>query len=47
MEGKDCSGQDYFSPDLEKIKQLLVCSKHLNTWKDTGNVEKVSFSMQS
>ena len=27
----------YFSPHLEKIKQLLICSKHQNTWEDTGN----------
>ena len=31
MESKDWSGSGYFSPDLEKIKQLLVCSKHQNT----------------
>ena len=24
-------GFGYFTPDLEKIKQLLVCSKHQNT----------------
>ena len=27
MESKDWSGFGYFSPDLEKIKQLFVCSK--------------------
>ena len=43
MESKDWSGFGYFSPDLEKIKQLLVCSKHQNTWEDTGNVVKVFF----
>ena len=47
MESKDWSGFGYFSPDLEKIKQLLVCSKHHNTWEDTGNVVKVFFSIQS
>ena len=47
MESKDWSGFGYFSPDLEKIKQLLVCSKHQNTWEDTGNVVKVFFSIQS
>ena len=31
MESKDWSGFGYFSPDLEKIKQLVVCSKHQNT----------------
>ena len=47
MESKDWSAFGYFSPDLEKIKQLLVCSKHQNTWEDTGNVVKVFFSIQS
>ena len=47
MESKDWSGFGYFSPDLEKIKQLLVCSKHQNTWEDTEKVEKVFFSIQS
>ena len=47
MESKDWSVFGYFSPDLEKIKQLLVCSKHQNTWEDTGNVVKVFFSIQS
>ena len=47
MESKDWSGFGYFSPDLEKIKQLLVCSKHQNTWEDTGNVVKLFFSIQS
>ena len=47
MESKDWSGFGYFSPDLEKIKQLVVCSKHQNTWEDTGNVVKVFFSIQS
>ena len=47
MESKDWSGFGYFSPDLEKIKQLLVCSKHQNTWEDTGNIVKVFFSIQS
>ena len=37
----------YFSPHLEKIKQLLICSKHQNTWEDTGNIVKVFFSIQS
>ena len=46
-ESKDWSGFGYFSPDLEKIKQLVVCSKHQNTLKDTGNVVKVFFSIQS
>ena len=46
-ESKDWSGFGYFSPDLEKIKQLVVCSKHQNTWEDTGNVVKVFFSIQS
>ena len=46
MESKDWSGFGYFSPDLEKIKQLVVCSKHQNTWEDTGNVVKVFFSIQ-
>ena len=31
----------------KKIKQLVVCSKHQNTWEDTGNVVKVLFSIQS
>ena len=31
MESKDWSGFGYVSLDLEKIKQLLVCSKHQNT----------------
>ena len=43
MESKDWSGFGYFSPDLEKIKQLVVCSKHQNTLRDTGNVVKVFF----
>ena len=43
MESKDWSGFGYFNPDLEKIKQLVVCSKHQNTLKDTGNVVKVFF----
>ena len=47
MESKDWSGFGYFSSDLEKIKQLLVCSKHHNTWEDTGNVVKAFFSIQS
>ena len=47
MESKVWSGFGYFTPDLEKIKQLLVCSKHQNTWEDTGNVVKVFFSIQS
>ena len=47
MESKDWSGFGYVSLDLEKIKQLLVCSKHQNTWEDTGNVVKVFFSIQS
>ena len=47
MESKDWSGFGYFSPNLEKIKQLLVCSKHHNTWEDTGNVVKVFLSTQS
>ena len=47
MESKDWSGFGYFSPDLEKIKQLVVCSKHQNTWEDTGNEVKVFFSIQS
>ena len=47
MESKDWSGFGYFSPDLEKIKQLFVCSKHHNTREDTGNVVKVFFSIQS
>ena len=47
MESKDWSGFGYFSPDLEKIKQLLACSKHQNTWEDTGNVVKLFFSIQS
>ena len=47
MESKDWSGFGYFSPDLEKIKQLVVCSKHQNTWEDTRNVVKVFFSVQS
>ena len=34
------SGFGYFSPDLEKIKQLLVRSEHQNTCEDTGNVVK-------
>ena len=38
MESRDWSGIGYFSTDLEKIKQLLVCSKHKNTWEDTGSV---------
>ena len=46
MENKDWSGFRYFSPDLEKIKQLLVCSKHRNTWEDTGNVVKLFCSIQ-
>ena len=29
MESKDWSGFGYFSPDLEKIKQLVVCRKCL------------------
>ena len=47
MESKDWRGFGYFSIDLEKIKQLLVCSKHENTWEDTRNVIKVFFSIQS
>ena len=47
MESKDWSSFGYFSPDLEKIKQLVVCSKHQNTWEDTANVVKVFFSIQS
>ena len=47
MESKDWSGFRYLSPDLEKIKQLLVCSKHQNTWEDAENVVKVFFSIQS
>ena len=48
MESKNWSGFGYFSPDSEKkIKQLLVCSKHQNTWEDTGYVVKVFFSIQS
>ena len=47
MESKDWSGFGYVSLDLEKIKQLLVCSKHQNTWEDTGNVVKAFFSIQS
>ena len=47
IESKVWSGFGYFTPDLEKIKQLLVCSKHQNTWDDTGNVVKVFFSIQS
>ena len=47
MESKDWSGFGYFSPDLEKIKQLFVCSKHENTWEDPENVVKVFFSIQS
>ena len=47
MKSKDWGGFGYFSPDLEKIKQLLVCSKHQNTWEDTGNVVKLFFSIQS
>ena len=31
----------------KKIKQLMVCSKHQNTWEDTGNVVKVFFSIES
>ena len=37
MESKDWSGFGYFTSNLEKIKQLVVCSKHQNTWEDTGN----------
>ena len=40
MESKDWGGFGYFSPDLEKIKQLLVRSEHQNTCEDTGNVVK-------
>ena len=47
MESKDWIGFGYFSSDLEKMKQLLVCPKHQNTWEDTGNVVKVFFSIQS
>ena len=47
MESKDWSGFRYLSADLEKIKQLLVCSKHQNTWEDAENVVKVFFSIQS
>ena len=47
MESKDWSGFGYFSPDLEKIKQLFVCSKREDTWEDTENVVKVFFSIQS
>ena len=47
MESKDWSGFGYFSPDLENMKQLFVCSKHENTWEDTENVVKVFFSIQS
>ena len=46
-ESKDWSGFGYFSPDLEKIKQLVVCFKHQNTWEDTGYVVKVFFRIQS
>ena len=41
MKSKYWSGFGYFSPDLEKIKQLVVCSKHQNTWEDTGNVVNI------
>ena len=42
MKSKDWSGFGYFSADLEKIKQLVVCSsKHQNTWEDTGNVVNI------
>ena len=37
-ESKDWSGFGYFNPDLEKIKQLVVCSKHQDTLEDTRNV---------
>ena len=48
MESKNWSGFGYFSSDSEKkIKQLLVCSKHQNTWEDTENVVKAFFSIQS
>ena len=47
MVSKYWSGFRFFSPDLEKIKQLVVCSEHQNTWKDNGNVIKVFFSIQS
>ena len=40
MESKDWSGFGYFSPDLEKIEQLLVRSEHQYTCEDTGNVVK-------
>ena len=47
MESKDWSGFGYFTSNLEKKKKLVVCSKHQNTWEDTGNVVKVLFSIQS
>ena len=47
MESKDWSGFGYFTSNLEKIKQLVVCSKHQNTWEDTGKVVKVFFSIHS
>ena len=43
MESKDLSCFGYVSLNLEKMKQLLVCSKNQNTWEDTGNVVKVFF----
>ena len=33
--------------DLLLTVKLVVCSKHQNTWEDTGNVVKVFFSIQS
>ena len=47
MESKDWSGFGYFSPDLEKIKQLLVRSEHQNTCEDTGNVVKYFLAFPS
>ena len=43
MESKDWSCFGYVSLNLEKMKQLLECSKNQNTWEDTGNVVKVFF----
>ena len=35
-----------FGPDMEKIKQLLECSKHRNTFGNIGNAVKVLVGTQ-
>ena len=44
MESKDWSGFGFFSPDLEKIKQLLVFSKILERLRGHWECGKSIFS---